>query len=115
MASPQRISRVRGQLLRELSDIVMRMKDPRIQLVNIVDVELSRDMSYAKIFISVLGDEQDEALEGMRKGLGFIRREIAQRMSLRYAPQLHVEYDNTAERASRVTALLDQLGEDQDG
>ena len=81
MASPQRISRVRGQLLRELSDIIMRMKDPRLQLVHIVDVELSRDMSYAKIFISALGDEQDEALEGMRKGLGFIRREIAQKPS----------------------------------
>ena len=47
MASPQRINRVRGQLLRELSDIVRRMKDPRVQFVNISDVELSKDMGYA--------------------------------------------------------------------
>ena len=114
MASPQRISRVRGQLLRELSDIVKRMRDPRLQSVNVVDVELSKDMSYAKIFVSDLGADKGVALEGMRKGLGFIRREIAQRMSLRYAPQLRVEYDDTAERAARVTSLIDQLAEGQD-
>ena len=115
MASHQRINRVRGQLLRELSDIVMRMRDPRLQSVHIVDVELSRDMSHAKIFVSALGTDNSEVVEGMRKGLGFIRREIAQRLSLRYAPQLHVEYDHTAERAARVTALIDQLDEGQDG
>ena len=115
MASPQRISRVRGQLLRELSDILTKMRDPRLQSVNVVDVELSKDMSYAKIFVSDLGADKGKALEGMRKGLGFIRREIAQRMSLRYAPQLRVEYDDTAERAARVTALIDELAEGQDG
>lgn len=113
MASPQRISRVRGQLMRELSDIVRRMKDPRLEMVNILDVELSRDLSYAKIFISVMGEEKEDALEGMRNGLGFIRREIAQRMSLRYAPQLNVEYDDTAERAARISSLIDSIGDDQ--
>lgn len=86
-------------------------------MVNIVDVELSKDMSYAKIFISVMGDseERDAVLQGMRHALGFIRREIAQRMSLRYAPQLKIEYDDTAERAARVTALIDGLSAEQDG
>ena len=111
MASPQRISRVRGQLLRELTDIVGRMKDPRLQLVQIVDVELSTDMGYATIFISSLGsaDDKDQVLQGMHRGLGFMRREIAQRMRLRYAPQLRVVYDDTTERAARVTALIDNL------
>lgn len=111
MASPQRISRVRGQLLRELTDIVGRMKDPRLQLVQIVDVELSADMGYATIFISSLGDVDDkkQVLQGMHRGLGFMRREIAQRMRLRYAPQLRVAYDDTTERAARVTALIDSL------
>ena len=112
MASPQRISRVRGQLLRELTDIVGRMKDPRLQLVQIVDVELSTDMGYATIFISSLGsaDDKELVLQGMQRGLGFMRREIAQRMRLRYAPQLRVVYDDTTERAARVTALIDSLG-----
>ncbi len=112
MASPQRISRVRGQLLRELTDIVERMKDPRLQLVQIVDVELSADLSYATIFVSTLGnaDDKEQVLQGMHRGLGFIRREIAQRMRLRYAPQLRVAYDDTTERAARLTALIDGLG-----
>lgn len=117
MASPQRISRVREQLLRELIDIVGRMKDPRLQLVQIVDVELSTDMSHATIFVSTLGsaDDKKQMLQGMHRGLGFIRREIAQRTRLRYAPQLRVAYDDTTERAVRVTALLDRLGGAQHG
>lgn len=117
MASPQRISRVRGQLLRELTDIVGRMKDPRLQLVQVVDVELSADMSYATIFVSTLGnaDDKKQGLQGMQRGLGFIRREIAQRMRLRYAPQLRVAYDDTAARAARLTALIDSLGGAQHG
>ena len=116
MASPQRINRVRAQLLRELSDIVKRMKDPRVQFVNISDVELSQDMGYAKIFISLIGEEEDreECLAGMRNGLGFIRREIAQRLSLRYAPQLSIHYDETQERAARVNSLINSLGEERD-
>ena len=115
MASPQRIIRVRGQIMRELSDILRKMKDPRLGMVNILDVELSRDLGYAKIFVSAMGEDEDDkevVLEGMRNGLGYIRREIAQRMSLRYAPQLSVEYDDTAERAARVTSLINSIGDD---
>ena len=117
MASPQRISRVRSQLLRELTDIVGRMKDPRLRLVQVVDVELSADMSYATIFVSTLGnaDDKKQVLQGMHRGLGFMRREIAQRMRMRYAPQLGVAYDDTTERAVRVTALIDSLGGAQHG
>ena len=50
----------------------------------------------------------------MRSGLGFVRREIAQRMSLRYAPQISVEYDDTAERAARVASLIGSIGDDPD-
>ncbi len=104
-------------MMRELSDILRKMKDPRLAMVNILDVELSRDLGYAKIFISAMGDNEDDkevALAGMRNGLGYIRREIAQRMSLRYAPQLNVEYDDTAERAAHVTSLINSIGDDQE-
>ena len=50
----------------------------------------------------------------MRNGLGFIRREIAQRLSLRYAPQLSIHYDETQERAARVNSLINSLGEERD-
>jgi len=63
MGSPYRINRVRELLLRELSDIVSQLKDPRIHLVTVVDTEVSRDMKYAKMFVSLMGskEEQQEA------------------------------------------------------
>lgn len=111
MASPQRLSRIQGQMLRELSDIVQRMKDPRVQGVNVCEVVVSRDLSFATMYISVIGDEerQQGALKALRKAAGHMRSHIAQRIQLRYAPELRIEYDRTAERAARVLSLIDGL------
>ena len=57
MASPQRLGRIQGQMLREVSDIVHQMKDPRVQGVNISEVLVSKDLSYATVYISVIGEE----------------------------------------------------------
>ena len=112
MATPYRINRVQEQLLRELSDIVQKLKDPRVRLVTVVDTEVSKDLRHAKMFVSVLGEpaEQEEALSVLQQARGFLRREVAQRLRLRVAPEIHVEYDDTSERAARVTALIDGLG-----
>lgn len=110
MAS-HRASRVREQLQRELSEIVGKLRDPRLGFVTVMDVELSKDLHYATMFISVLGDEdaQREAIEALESALGYIRREIAQRIRLRQAPEISVRYDNTSERAARVSALIDSI------
>jgi ribosome-binding factor A len=106
-----RASRVREQLQRELSEIVRKLRDPRLGFVTVMDVELSNDLHYATMFISVLGDEdaQQEAIEAIESALGYIRREIAQRIHLRQAPEITVRYDNTSERAARVSALIDSI------
>ena len=106
-----RASRVRGQLLRELGDIVGRLHDPRLGFVTVMDVELSKDLHYATMFISVLGDEeaQREAVEALEGALGFIRREVAQRIRLRQVPEITVRYDDTSERAARVNAIIDSI------
>lgn len=103
-----RASRVREQLQRELGDIVGRLRDPRLGFVTVMDVELSKDLHYATMFISVLGDEeaQREAVEAIEGALGFIRREVAQRIRLRQVPEIAVRYDDTSERAARVNALI---------
>ncbi len=110
MAS-HRVSRVREQLQRELSAIVATLRDPRLGFVTVMDVELSNDLHYATMFVSVLGDEeaQREAIEALESALGFIRREIAHRIHLRQAPEIAVRYDNTSERAARVSALINQI------
>lgn len=104
-------------MLRELSDILSRMKDPRIQLVTVVATEVSKDLRYAKMFVSVIGsaDEQKEAMIALEKAIGFIRREVGKRIQLRYVPEIRVIYDNTMEKAAHITALIDSLGIDTDG
>lgn len=106
-----RVSRVREQLQRELGDIVGRLRDPRLGFVTVMDVELSKDLHYATMFISVLGDEeaQREAVEAIEGALGFIRREVAERIRLREVPEIAVRYDDTSERAARVNALIESI------
>lgn len=110
MATPHRVDRVRELLLRELSDIIQRLKDPRVRLVTVVDTEISRDLRQATIYVSLIGspEEQRQAIEGLTHALGFIRREVGQRIELRHVPELRVVYDGTAERALRISALIDQ-------
>ena len=109
MASSFRVSRIRQLLLRELSDIVMNLKDPRTGMVTIVDTEVSKDLRHAKMFISVIGSEEDQqaAQDALNHALGYIRKEVARRISLRYVPEFSVVYDDTAERAARINSLID--------
>jgi len=111
MGSVYRVNRVREMLQREFSDIVRHLKDPRVRGVTVVDTEISQDLRNARMFVSVIGSEkeQQEAMVAMDRALGFIRREVAQRVQLRYAPEIQVIYDDTSERAARVMTLLNTL------
>ena len=106
-----RVSRVREQLQRELGDIVGRLRDPRLGFVTVMDVELSNDLHYATMFVSVLGEEeaQREAVKALESALGHIRSELARRIRLRQAPEITVRYDDTSERAARVGALINEM------
>ena len=116
MASPQRLGRIQGQMLRDVSEIVHQMRDPRVQGVNISEVVVSKDLSYATVYVSVIGEEdiQRSALTALRRAAGHIRSQIAQRIHLRYAPELRIEYDRTAEQAARVLSLIDELDVEKD-
>ena len=109
MGSPYRVNRVRELLHRELSDIVQGLKDPRIRLVTVVDTEITRDLRHAKMYVSLFGtcEEQEDAMRGLSRALGFIRREVSRRVKLKYTPEIQVIYDDTAERASRISAMVD--------
>jgi ribosome-binding factor A len=109
MGVSHRASRVRESLYREFSDIVRNLRDPRIRSATVVDAEVSPDLSHARMFVSVLGSEEEkkEAVAALENALGHIRREIAQRISMRQIPEVSVAYDDTSERASRLTALIE--------
>ena len=109
MASGHRVLRVREQLLRELSDIIQRLRDPRLGFVTIMDVEVSRDLGYATMYVSVLGDGAQETMAALESALGYIRRELAQRLTIRHVPEIAVKYDETSERAARINAMIDRL------
>ena len=97
-------------LHREFSDIVRNLKDPRIRLATVVDAEVSPDLKQAKMFVSVLGSEEEktEAVVALENALGHIRREIAGRITMRHVPEISVAYDDTSERAARLTAVLER-------
>jgi ribosome-binding factor A len=104
-----------GELLKkEISDLILReIKDPRIGFVSITEVELTPDLRHAKVFISVLGSESERkaTLAGLRSATGFIRREIGNRLRLKYIPELNIIYDNSIEHGSRILELIDSVVE----
>ena len=102
-----------GELIAvELSDLLRtRLKDPRIGFASITRVEVSGDLRYAKVFVSVMGttDEQEESMKGLRHAAGFLRHELASRLTLRYMPELAFKLDISIEQGAHVLELIRQI------
>ncbi|HEU0028229.1 MAG TPA: 30S ribosome-binding factor RbfA [Ktedonobacterales bacterium] len=102
-----------GQVItHELSDLMrLRMKDPRIGFASITGVEVSKDLSHAKVFVSVMGspEEQRETMRGLRHAMGFLRHELAQRLTIRHVPEISFQLDESIARGARVIELLNQV------
>lgn len=113
----ERFRRLQEDIKREVSDILQRqVKDPRLGFVSITDVEVSRDLSYAKVFVSVLGSEEErqQTMEGLTRAAGFVRSELAKRIRARHIPEMLFRYDPSLEHGARINAILKDL-EDQEG
>lgn len=111
MAS-NRISRINEDLQREISALIRTLKDPRVQqsMVSVTKVEATGDLRWAKVHISVLDKEKSkETLKGLKSAGGFMRREIASRLHLRYTPELVFEEDQSMEYGARMFDLLRSL------
>jgi ribosome-binding factor A len=111
-----RANRVGEQMKKELGDIISRkIKDPRIGFVTVTDVEVTGDLQQAKVYISVLGDEEqrENTLKGLAKAKGFIRTEIGQRIRLRKTPEITFEFDESVDYGNRIENLLHQLHHDE--
>ncbi len=97
---------------RELALLIQQeVKDPRLGMVTVSGVEVARDLSHAKVFVTVLTDDAAEAgqsVEVLRHAAGFLRRELGRRMMLRTVPELHFIHDTSVERGSRISAIIDQ-------
>ncbi|MBI2299139.1 MAG: 30S ribosome-binding factor RbfA [Armatimonadetes bacterium] len=101
--------RVAAAIRREIAELVLlRMRDPRLAQVTITGVEVSRDFSVAKVFVSRLGDDEArrEAVAALNDAAGFVRRSIAPLLQLRTVPELQFRPDDTAARAQHLETLF---------
>lgn len=96
----------------ELSDLIRtRMKDPRVGFASITDVDLSGDLRHAKVFVSVMGSEEEQqaTLSGLNHATGFLRHELAQRLTIRYTPDIHFRLDESIARGAHVLDLINKV------
>ncbi len=107
-----RNDRVADALQRELAQLIRdEMRDPRLGMVNITAVEVSRDLSSAKVFVNLVGAESAEesqaAADLLNGAAGFLRSQVAKRMQLRVTPRLRFIYDLSGKRAQELSALIE--------
>jgi len=110
--SKQRARRVSEELKKEVSIILRdQVKDPRMGFITITSVDVSNDLSDAKIYFSVLGEAHDieETIKAFESAKGYIRREIGQRIQLRHVPEIRFIYDHSIEQGSHIDSLLEQI------
>jgi ribosome-binding factor A len=112
-----RLDRVRNLLRQATSQIVARIKDPRVGFVTVTDTEVSPDLRHARIFVSILGspEERQETLQALQRSRGFMRRELHHEISLRYIPEVSFFLDESLDRGMHINSLLRQALPEQVG
>jgi ribosome-binding factor A len=107
-----RRERVEELIVREISEIVRReVKDPRIGFVTVTEAEVSPDLRHARVFVSVLGTEEEQAasLKGLNSAARFIRSEFGKRVSMRVLPEFTFKIDTAIAHGARIHELLEQV------
>ena len=107
-----RLNRINEDIRRELSVLLPKVKDPRVQqgMVTVTGVETTGDLRYAKVYLSVLeAVDERELRRGLKSASPWLRRELGGRLTLRYTPELIFERDHSIERGARLSRLLDEL------
>ena len=110
-----RTERVGDQIQKELATLIQwEMKDPRLGMVTINEVKVSRDFSYAEVYITVLGQDLQDAtvsetsVEVLNKAAGFLRSQLGRKLTLRTVPALRFHYDQSIERGRHLSSLIDK-------
>jgi ribosome-binding factor A len=110
--SDNRPQRLGHQLRSEISEFIQRglVKDPRVGFVSISSVRISKDLSYAKVFVSVFGSEQEgqSSIKALENASGFIRHHLGKRLHIRRIPELIFLQDTSIEEGVRITQLIDK-------
>ena len=113
--SINRINRINEEVKKEISSIIRELKDPRIsEMTSVVAVEVTKDMRWCKVFVSVLGDEkqQEDTIKGLKSAAGFVRKEIGSRLALRYTPEIVFALDHSIEHGANINRILQDIREE---
>ncbi len=117
MLENRRQDRVSALIQRELSEVIQRVvKDPRVAFCTVTHVEVSSDLKYVDVKVSVIGSlEQKEAtLAGLKSAAGFLRREISRRLTLKYSPELRFNLDDSVDHLMKIDGLLKQIEDEEE-
>jgi len=113
--SYQRTRRIEEEIRKSISRIILeQVKDPRVNgLVSIIKVELSRDFKFAKTYVSVFGDtaEKENAMEGLVKASGYIRKELGTTLKIRHIPEIQFKLDSSIEYSIKVAEIIRGLSQ----
>ena len=107
-----RINRISSEYMQALAACMRTLKDPRVQgFVSITRCEVTNDLRYARVIISVLGDETAarDAMRGLKSASGYLRREVAAKIRLRYAPEIVLIEDDSIGHVAHINQLLNDL------
>ena len=112
----KRIRRISEEIRKIVSELLMRgIKDPRVNpMTSITKVEVTNDLSFVNIFVSVLGDKavKEETLEGLESAKGFIRKEIGNKIDLRYVPEPIFHLDESIEQGIYMSRLIEKINKE---
>ncbi len=112
-----RPEKVAHLMRREVAEILQdRLRDPRVSaMVSVTDVEVTNDLSFAKVFVSIMGDAAERAstLEALAHAAGFVRHELGPRLGLREVPEIRFVHDESLDRGARVEELLKRIHDGQ--
>lgn len=112
-----RTQRVEEEMKREIASIIKdNIKDPRVGFVTVTGVEVTPDFRYAKVFVSVYGDDDaiKIAMEGLEKASGYIRKEVSQRVKLRNSPELSFRFDESIRHGAKIAEILAKMHIEED-
>jgi ribosome-binding factor A len=107
-----RLGRTNDDIQRVISDLLRRIKDPRVQqgMISVTRVETTGDLRFAKIWLSVLGEvDEKQFKKGLKSSSGWLRHELGEALSLRYTPELIFELDHSIEYGAKISKLLSEL------
>ncbi|QAU34023.1 30S ribosome-binding factor RbfA [Janthinobacterium sp. 17J80-10] len=109
---PGRMNRVADQIQRDLAEIIAyELKDPRVSMITITEVQVTPDYAHAKVFFTMLPDDPtsvQNTLQGLRKAAGFIRGQLGRRLTIHTTPDVHFVHDTSTARGIELSRLIDE-------